>query len=1228
MEDGMKKLLAVIAVCLAVFGMFVTGCGDLWLDGSGGGGSGGGGGAGSGDLPEGYGAVSVRLTSGAERTAAPGNVLEKLHLSYVFTRFVEEDGTWVAEEPMAANEEKTVILKEGKYRLAVKAYADEARTELVAEGATEEDFEIIAGKGVTVSVFLRPKVNEGEGELAFDLTFPDNTKVETLTLTLMPGGEPIDYKTCLTINGTKASGTKSGIAAGYYLLQVVVVNEDKKGTAGRTEVVHVYKGQETKIEYVFEDGDFREFYVSSAADDGGPGTLRWAIENALALDKESVELLLEPGTVVELKEALKITKKLTIEGNGVILTRGKDWTTATSNPQLVYISGTDAEVVIRGVHFKDGNSMDAYGGAIYNEGKLTLESCIFSGNVGMDGGAVYSKDGDLTIRGCTFYGNSAQHNGGAVLCEGSGSLTLTGNLFYGNTATGSYPVVHKTGGTLTAMYNVVDVDFGIDDKQAGFANNTTDHNVKVDVLPVSPVSFKVLYDSNAKTALKELLDYPEKDFYGNEIKAVGAAGAVQGITKEGWYLGITVKGEGKVDPPASMDEDGVVLKNDAVIMPEPGPNKALGYWKVNGVKMGAKKAGSLEITKHSIVEAVFGREKLVSNEASLHSALETKEVQEDDVIVLSEGETITLNGPLPEINTNVVIEGNGVILTTDGWSPANDSQLLRITDANAEVLIRRVHFKDGNATNNGGAVYNEGKLILESCIFSGNRSVNPDPTNQVGVGGAVRSTNDLTIRGCTFYKNTAYINGGAVCINVGGKTLTLTGNVFSGNSAGSHSPVVYNSSENMIKASYNVVDNNLGRGAKGVAGWTTGEGKDDVIIDPWPEGLPISPVRFKPLKGNVAATNLPNPLPEGYPEEDFYGNPIEGGKAAGAVQETTARSGYYLELAVNNSSMGDLSGDASSDEDGIVTSLIGIQPTPKNGDYAVASWTMNGETMSGTDPQAMTTHTWATAVFGWKAAASVEGLKSVLADDATKAGDVIVVSGGDAPIELTSPLEITESVTIEGKGLILKRMAGWPSNGDGLLSIGTGAEVVIRGVLFTKEGSDPGKMGRAVDNAGKLTLESCIFDGNYVSGDIIGGAVWSSGDLTIRGCTFYNNKAEDGGRAVHFEGNSLTLTGNLFYYAISDNKGTPMVNPNVSVTSSYNVANKTFGTGNDQTGFAGGTGNTTLSALGISDPPFDATSFVPVSGLKNVILTKPVDFPATDFYGTVRTFPGAPGAVQ
>jgi hypothetical protein len=239
--------------------------------------------------------------------------------------------------------------------------------------------------------------------------------------------------------------------------------------------------------------------------------------------------------------------------------------------------------------------------------------------------------------------------------------------------------------------------------------------------------------------------------------------------------------------------------------------------------------------------------------------------------------TIALKSALPAITKSITIEGNGVTLTRDvSWVTVNfTSQLLRITiaDANAEVTIRRVHFKNGLVENDGGAIYNSEILTLESCIFSGNQTT----IQGYNGGGAVYSDNTMTIRGCTFYENFSNNIGGAVCFPVYGRTLTLTGNLFYGNTAYSL-PVVYNYGW-PVSASYNVVDVALGT-ASNQSGWAQGPGDTYITT-----GNPIDPATFAPNAGSPGISDIgivPAGLPD-FPETDFYGNNRTFPGAPGAV---------------------------------------------------------------------------------------------------------------------------------------------------------------------------------------------------------------------------------------------------------------------------------------------------------------------------------------------------------
>ena len=78
------------------------------------------------------------------------------------------------------------------------------------------------------------------------------------------------------------------------------------------------------------------------------------------------------------------------------------------------------------------NATRDYGGAVYNDGNLSVTGCSFTGNTAQYyGGAIYHESGILSVIDCSFTGNTA-NRGGAIINYGSASVT--DSSFTGNTA--------------------------------------------------------------------------------------------------------------------------------------------------------------------------------------------------------------------------------------------------------------------------------------------------------------------------------------------------------------------------------------------------------------------------------------------------------------------------------------------------------------------------------------------------------------------------------------------------------------------------------------------------------------------------------------------------------------------------------------------------------------------------------------------------------------------------
>jgi adhesin HecA-like repeat protein len=983
--------------------------------------------------------------------------------------------------------------------------------------------------------------------------------------------------------------------------------------------------------------------VTSPADSGA-GSLRQALTEAS--DGDTIVLA---GQTITLETPLDpVNKSLAILGNGATLTQ--TGFTASTASQLLYIGSATADVSVSRLHFKGGRVTNP-GGAIYNAGNLTLESCIFSDNQATlagagYGGAVYTTgtNSALTVTGCTFYGNKAtgtSSRGGAVY-KASGALTLAGNIFWDNTAA-AYPVLYTAGTTPVAKgFNVSDKPGGTGTEQSGWAFATgAAPDTQAPALPVHPSDFKPLSNGAAYQSISAKPEgYPGFDFYGVSIPDINAmVGAVQtAIITSGYMLDSAPQGGGVVNV-SSGTPDGYGFYSGSVTLTATDGLGVFQYWTVNGERQPDQSPPTeltLAMDGPKTVRAVFVTAWTVNSAGndgagSLRDALER--AQDGDTIVLA-GQTITLETPLDPINKSLTILGNGATLTQSGFTASTASQLLYIGSATAEVSINRLHFKGGRVTNQGGAIYNAGNLTLESCIFSDNQA-----TLVGGYGGAVYTTGTgsaLTVTGCTFYGNKATGTsswGGAVYKASG--TLTLAGNIFWGNTAATY-PVLYTAGTTPVTKGFNVSDQPGGTGTV-QSGWTFAG------TDTQGSGLPVYPSNFKPLSSGAAYQRISS-KPDGYPAFDFYGDPIPASNAmAGAVQAAIVTLGYMLDYAAQG---GGTVSVTSGTPDGYGFYSGSVTLTATDGDGGTFQyWTLNGERQPDqTTPNvlslSMDGHKTVRAVFAttWTVTSTADSgvgtLRQAINDAAV--GESIILPAGQT-ITLTAMLTVNKSLVIEGNGATLTQSGLTTGAINQLLSI-TGATTTVRISRLHFTGGRSKDYGSAIRNAGILTLESCIFSDNvtdYGSSYSFGGAIaTTAGSLTVLGCTFTENSSLPGnsqGAAIFRNGGTLSLTGNIFAGNIAGSAESTTSYPVVyggnsnTTTGGYNVSDKATGT---SSGTSGWTFNTDPADVTLTDVTFD-TDFKPSStsnGLP-VIPDLPAGFPATYFNGADRGSNSTPGAM-
>ncbi len=153
-------------------------------------------------------------------------------------------------------------------------------------------------------------------------------------------------------------------------------------------------------------------------------------------DFDSIQKLIDesnPGDSIYLENK-------TYVGNGTAITINKDINIYGSEFQNTVLSGNDksnifvvskdVKVNIIGLNFVHGFKSNEYGGAITNEGKLTIFNSTFSNNYAFGGSISSSSGSELTIYNSLFRDNDASN--GAAIYNYQGKLTIYNSTFLYN----------------------------------------------------------------------------------------------------------------------------------------------------------------------------------------------------------------------------------------------------------------------------------------------------------------------------------------------------------------------------------------------------------------------------------------------------------------------------------------------------------------------------------------------------------------------------------------------------------------------------------------------------------------------------------------------------------------------------------------------------------------------------------------------------------------------------
>jgi len=493
--------------------------------------------------------------------------------------------------------------------------------------------------------------------------------------------------------------------------------------------------------------------------------------------------------------------QLLISSDIAITGPGSDLLTINGNNASRHFQVNGGAIVeISELKLEDGNgtadgSGANEGGAIDNNGNLTLRNMWITDNTAQYGGAIDSFSGFavLTVINSTISNNMATFNGGGI--ENNGTLNVTNSTISGNMATSNGGGIEAAGGTVTITNSTITgnhADLQVGGNQGGgigqFGGSVTLNNTivagNVRGLVTTPTPNDIHVNSGSLTGSNNLIgdagtagglvDGTDGNIVGNSGAGTRDINTILNTTLTNHFgamlhqISFTSPAYNSGSNALSVDETDTRLQFDQ----RGGPFVRVAQGTVD---IGAYEIGVLQV--NTLLDETDNPDTLSLREAI---AIANFDPGFDNIFSFAPAGPGTINltqGQLV-ITEDLQITGPGADqLTIDAQG---NSRVFHISGG-AEVAISGMTMTGGSSSSSsGGAIYSAG----ESLTLNGVRITD---NNSSGFGGGVISFADLTITGSTIDDNTAGIAGGGLTHDVGELLIvnsTISSNTANGSGAG------------------------------------------------------------------------------------------------------------------------------------------------------------------------------------------------------------------------------------------------------------------------------------------------------------------------------------------------------------------------------------------------------------------------------------------------------------
>ena len=518
------------------------------------------------------------------------------------------------------------------------------------------------------------------------------------------------------------------------------------------------------------------------------------LQNAIGLVRGTLtldsDIAMTDDEAANFKDGVAINKNIRIDGKGHtidardlgrIFSIGEGFTVTLTNATLINGKAdkggaiyNDGSLTLSDVKLSD-NAADSYGGAVFNNGHLVVGNSVFDSNdivnrgsasVDYGGAAIYNwYDGTLTVSGSNFTNNIKNYkNGdrlvGAVATIGDatisdsyfvnnagrwgGAISASGYLIAGddvNTLTVSGSTFKENGGLYGAGIFVAGSDFTVSD--CVFDKNTAFG--KGNMTPNNNNGAAIVVTDTGKDITGAITG---SNFTNNKAQYGGAIDICEGniVISDSLFVNNSADVEGgAIDIDSAINNPVVTVENSKF---------------VNNTPQAIHNSKELHLGIETFTD--------LQNAIDLVDGILTLD---SDIAMTDDEAAGFVNGVA--INKDIVIDGKGHTISAEDLGRIfSIGEGFTVTLTNATLI-------NGKA-DKGGAIYNDGSLTLSDVKLSDNAADS--------YGGAVFNNGHLVVGNSVFDSNDI-VNRGSASVDYGGAaiynwydgTLTVSGSNFTNN---------------------------------------------------------------------------------------------------------------------------------------------------------------------------------------------------------------------------------------------------------------------------------------------------------------------------------------------------------------------------------------------------------------------------------------------------------------